>query len=61
MPAIHLTKDDFEKKISKGVSLIDYFAEWCGPCKIAGPVIDELADEYKDKVLVAGPIRRSLA
>ena len=53
MSAIHLTKDDFEKKIGKGVVLVDYFAEWCGPCKMAGPIIDELAEEYKSKALVA--------
>ena len=53
MSAINLTKDDFEKKIGKGVVLVDYFAEWCGPCKMAGPIIDELAEEYKSKALVA--------
>lgn len=52
MPAIHLTKKDFEEKIEKGVFLVDFWAVWCGPCRMAGPVIDELAEEYKDKALV---------
>ncbi len=55
MPATHLKKDDFEQKALKSDKpvLIDFFAEWCGPCKMAAPVIDELADEYKDKAVVA--------
>lgn len=53
MPAVHLTKDNFEGKTAKGAVLVEYFAKWCGPCKMAGPVIDELAEEYKEKVMVA--------
>lgn len=32
--------------------LIDFWAEWCGPCKMVGPIIDEIGEEYKDKVVV---------
>lgn len=52
MPAVHLGKNDFQEKTAKGVSLVDFWAPWCGPCKMAGPIIDELADEYQDKLLI---------
>lgn len=50
---LHLTKNNFDEKIKSGVALVDFWAQWCGPCRMAGPVIDELAEEYKDKLAVA--------
>ena len=54
MSAIHFSKTVFEEKVikAKGLVLIDFYAVWCGPCKLAGPVIDELAEDYKDKVVI---------
>jgi len=54
MAALHFSKDDFEEKVlqSDKPVMVDFFAEWCGPCKLAGPVIDQLAEEYKDKAVI---------
>jgi thioredoxin 1 len=44
-----LDDGNFDGIIGKGVSLVDFWAAWCGPCKIQGPIVDEVADELKDK------------
>lgn len=47
-----LTDTTFKKKISKGVSLVDFWAEWCTPCKIQGPVVSEIAEEMSEQAQI---------
>ena len=51
---VHLTDDTFDQEVlqSDVPVLVDYWAEWCGPCKMIGPILEELAVEYGDKVKI---------
>lgn len=52
---VHVTDDSFESDVLKSNEpvLVDYWADWCGPCKMIAPVLDEIAEEYVGKVKVA--------
>ena len=48
-----LTKDDFQTEIKKGVVLVDFYADWCGPCRMLTPVLEKLAKELQPSVTIA--------
>ncbi len=52
---IYTSDSNFESDVLKSdiPVLVDFWAEWCGPCKMIAPILDEIADEYADKVRVA--------
>jgi thioredoxin 1 len=52
---VHVTDDTFEDEVLKSSEpvLVDYWADWCGPCKMIAPVLDEIADEYAGRVKIA--------
>ena len=55
MPTKSVTDNSFENEVikSKKPIVVDFWAEWCGPCKQIGPALEEISDEMNDKVVIA--------
>ena len=53
MATIHFNKEGFDKAIAAGgITMVDFWASWCGPCRMLAPVIDDLAGKYEDKAVI---------
>ncbi len=55
MPTIQVSDDTFDKDVLKNDKsvLVDFYADWCGPCKMVAPILEEISDEMKDKLVIA--------
>lgn len=51
--AVVVTKDNFTENVAQGVSLLDFWAPWCGPCKMQLPIVEELSEELKGQATIA--------
>lgn len=51
--AVAITKDNFTENVAQGVSLLDFWAPWCGPCKMQLPIVEELSSELHGKATIA--------
>ena len=58
MSVLHFTEDEFISEVENGTgtALVDFWAPWCGPCRMLGPIIEELADELDSDDIIIGKV-----
>jgi thioredoxin 1 len=50
---VELTSENFNDTVAKGVTMVDFWAPWCGPCRMIAPVVEELAEEFEGRATIA--------
>ena len=50
---VEVNNDNFEATVAEGVTMVDFWAPWCGPCRMIAPVIEELAEDFDGKATIA--------
>ena len=50
---VELTAADFDATVAEGVTMVDFWAPWCGPCRMIAPVVEELAEAFEGKATIA--------
>ena len=50
---VELNNSNFEETIKEGVTMVDFWAPWCGPCRMIAPVVEELAEDFEGKATIA--------
>ena len=50
---VHLTAETFDEMVSNNFCLVDFWAQWCGPCKMLSPILDQIVEEVGDEIIIA--------